>query len=49
LRKAARLVRPGGALAFHEVRMGSDTRACSHYCKVLLLISRQDGDYRSAV
>ena len=27
LRKAARLVRPGGALAFHEVRMGSDTRS----------------------
>jgi hypothetical protein len=24
-------------------------RACSHYCKVLLLISRQDGDHRSAV
>jgi hypothetical protein len=27
LRKAARLVRPGGALAFHEVRMGSDTKS----------------------
>ena len=25
------------------------TRACSHYCKDLLLISRQDGDHRSAV
>ncbi|WP_084080397.1 class I SAM-dependent methyltransferase [Edaphobacter aggregans] len=25
LRKAARLVRPGGALAFHEVRVGDDT------------------------
>jgi RNA polymerase sigma-70 factor (ECF subfamily) len=25
------------------------TRACSHYCRVLLLISRQDGDHRSAV
>ena len=25
------------------------TRACSHYCKVLLLISGQDGDHRSAV
>jgi hypothetical protein len=24
-------------------------RACSHYCKVLLLISREDGDHRSAV
>ena len=24
-------------------------RACSHYCKDLLLISRQDGDHRSAV
>ena len=24
-------------------------RACSHYCKVLLLISRQGGDHRSAV
>jgi SAM-dependent methyltransferase len=27
LRKAARLVRPGGALAFHEVRMDSDTKS----------------------
>jgi SAM-dependent methyltransferase len=27
LHKAARLVRPGGALAFHEVRMGSDTKS----------------------
>src|SRR5260370_37442040 len=26
-----------------------DTMACSHYCKILLLISRQDGDHRSAV
>ena len=25
------------------------SRACSHYCKVLLLISRQDGDHRRAV
>jgi predicted helicase len=25
------------------------TRACSHYCKIFLLISRQDGDHRSAV
>jgi nicotinamidase-related amidase len=25
------------------------TRACSHYCKVLLLTSGQDGDHRSAV
>src|SRR4030095_2047877 len=25
LRNAARLVRPGGALAFHEVRVGADT------------------------
>jgi len=25
------------------------TRACSHYCKVLLLILGQDGDHRSAV
>jgi ubiquinone/menaquinone biosynthesis C-methylase UbiE len=27
LRKAARLVRPGGALAFHEVRIASDTKS----------------------
>jgi len=27
LRKAARLVQPGGALAFHEVRMGSTTKS----------------------
>jgi SAM-dependent methyltransferase len=27
LRKAARLVRPGGALAFHEVRMGGVTKS----------------------
>jgi ubiquinone/menaquinone biosynthesis C-methylase UbiE len=27
VRKAARLVRPGGALAFHEVRMNSDTKS----------------------
>jgi hypothetical protein len=27
----------------------SAARACSHYCKILLLISRQDGDHRSAV
>jgi ubiquinone/menaquinone biosynthesis C-methylase UbiE len=27
LRKAARLVRPGGALAFHEVRMASETKS----------------------
>jgi ubiquinone/menaquinone biosynthesis C-methylase UbiE len=30
LRKAARLVRPGGALAFHEVRMASDTKSFPH-------------------
>jgi ubiquinone/menaquinone biosynthesis C-methylase UbiE len=30
LRKAARLVRPGGALAFHEVRMGSITKSFPH-------------------
>jgi hypothetical protein len=24
-------------------------RACSHYCKDLLLISREDGDHRRAV
>jgi YD repeat-containing protein len=28
---------------------GVTSRACSHYCKDLLLISRQDGDHRSAV
>jgi ubiquinone/menaquinone biosynthesis C-methylase UbiE len=27
LRDAARLVRPGGAIAFHEVRMGDDTKS----------------------
>jgi ubiquinone/menaquinone biosynthesis C-methylase UbiE len=27
LRNAARLVRPGGALAFHEIRMGDDTKS----------------------
>ena len=30
LRKAARLVRPGGALAFHEVRVGDDTGSFPH-------------------
>jgi len=30
LRKAARLVRPGGALAFHEVRMASETKSIPH-------------------
>jgi SAM-dependent methyltransferase len=27
LRNSARLVRPGGALAFHEIRMGDDTKS----------------------
>jgi SAM-dependent methyltransferase len=27
LRNAARLIRPGGALAFHEIRMGDDTKS----------------------
>ena len=30
LRNAARLVRPGGALAFHEVRVGDDTGSFPH-------------------
>jgi ubiquinone/menaquinone biosynthesis C-methylase UbiE len=30
LRNAARLIRPGGALAFHEIRMGDDTKSLPH-------------------
>lgn len=30
LRNAARLVRPGGALAFHEIRLGDDTGSFPH-------------------
>jgi hypothetical protein len=34
---------------FYWLRIRISTRACSHYCKDLLLISRQDGDHRRAV